>query len=435
MNMSSASLDPSQVPVLTPPAGVIPNFIDADTRAPLVRSIACVALAVMLVFMTLRIYTRLKIIGSFDSDDYLCVAAAAAVIAYTGIILSTITDTLGRHLWNVPMTAITLEYVTGSLLSFIMYSIAAVFVKTTLLVFYLRVFRPSYRANILAWSGIVAIALFHLISIVILLVNCIPVDQQLPGSDPTKWADKKNNRCGQPNLDISAAQAGFSAVTDIYVLAIPISSVLALQLQTKKKLGVLAIFLTGLFSCACSIASAYIRFAWQKSGKGDYTWDNTLPYVFGTIELNVGIICSCLPVTFVVFKGLSMRATVTSFVRYIRSKGKGKRDAPLDPAGARDSSSSLAKDLDDYVLPKIPRATMTGLRTFIGRPNSHVSPYQCQSTTFRPELTIFDELTSSGKDPHYEPQQCYQKISYADHSDPIFMYHSHEDNHKHGRAL
>lgn len=90
------------------------------------------------------------------------------------------------------------------------------------------------------------IALFHLISIVILLVNCIPVDQQLPGSDPTQWADKKNNRCGQPNLDISAAQAGFSAVTDLYVLAIPISSVLALQLQTKKKLGVLAIFLAGL---------------------------------------------------------------------------------------------------------------------------------------------------------------------------------------------
>lgn len=130
-----------------------------------------------------------------------------------------------------------------------------------------------------------------------------------------------------------------------------------------------------------------------------------------------------------------MRATVTSFVRYIRSKGKGKRDAPFDPAEARNSSSSLAKDLDDYVLPKIPRATMTGLRSFIGRPNSHVSPYQCQSTTMRPELTIFDELTSSSKDPHYQPQQCYQKIFYADHSDPIFMYHSYEENNKHGRAL
>lgn len=127
-----------------------------------------------------------------------------------------------------------------------MYSITAVFVKTTLLVFYLRVFRRNYTANILAWAGIVVIVLFYLISIIVLLVNCVPMDQQVPGKDPTKWADKENNRCGQPNLDLSAAQGVFSAVTDLYVLAVPIHSVLALQLQTKKKIGVLAVFLTGL---------------------------------------------------------------------------------------------------------------------------------------------------------------------------------------------
>ncbi|KAI3401887.1 hypothetical protein diail_6446 [Diaporthe ilicicola] len=203
-------------------------------------------MALMLVFLTLRVYTRLKIIGSFDADDYLCIAAAASVVAYSGVIVSTITDTLGRHQWNVPILAITLDFCQGSLVSIILYSIAAVFVKTTLLVFYLRIFRPNNRANTLAWTGIVVIVVFYLITIIILLVNCIPVDQQVPGPDPTKWAAKKNNRCGQPNLDISAAQGIFSAVTDLYVLTIPISSVLALQLQTKRKLGVLAIFLTGL---------------------------------------------------------------------------------------------------------------------------------------------------------------------------------------------
>lgn len=127
-----------------------------------------------------------------------------------------------------------------------MYSIGAVFVKTTLLVFYLRIFRPSYTANVLAWGGIVVIVLFYLISIIVLLVNCIPVDQQVTGIDPTNWADKKNNRCGHPNIDLSAAQGIFSAVSDLYVLAVPINSVLALQLKTKRKLGVLAVFLTGL---------------------------------------------------------------------------------------------------------------------------------------------------------------------------------------------
>lgn len=67
--MDLSSFDPSQVPALTPPAGVIPNFIDAETRAPLVRSVACVTMALMLVFLTLRMYTRFRIIGSFDADD------------------------------------------------------------------------------------------------------------------------------------------------------------------------------------------------------------------------------------------------------------------------------------------------------------------------------------------------------------------------------
>lgn len=434
--MDMSSLNPAQVPALTPPAGEIPNFVDAETRTPLVRSVVCVTMALMLVFLILRIYTRLKTTGSFDADDYLCVSAAAGVIAYTGVILSTVTDTLGRHQWNVPITDITLEYVTGSILSIILYSVAAVFVKTTLLVFYLRIFRRNYTANILAWGGIVVIVLFYLISIIVLLANCIPMDQQVPGKDPTKWAEKRNNRCGQPNLDLSAAQGVFSAITDLYVLAVPIHSVLALQLQTKKKIGVLAVFLTGLLSCACSLAAAYFRFTTQKSGQGDYTWNNTLPYILCTTELNVGIICSCLPVTFVIFKGFNMRVPVISFVRYFRTRSRGKQSSPSNPAEARDSSSHLAKEVDTSSLPRIPRATLTGLRTFIGRANSHRTlARQSKKITVKTELSTFDELASTDGTSQVQPPPYTMVDSYTVRSDPAFMFYSYGQGQEPGRVV
>lgn len=128
-----------------------------------------------------------------------------------------------------------------------MYAVSSMFTKCTLLAFYLRVFQPNRTARIMAWAGIITIVLFYVVSIIYLLVQCVPVDQELPGLDPTKWEERaRNNRCGRRSIDVSAAQGIVGAVTDLYVLAIPISSVLALRLQKKRKIGVLGIFLTGL---------------------------------------------------------------------------------------------------------------------------------------------------------------------------------------------
>jgi hypothetical protein len=128
-----------------------------------------------------------------------------------------------------------------------MYAVSSMFTKCTLLAFYLRMFKPNKTARIMAWAGIILIVIFYVVSLIFLLVQCVPVDQELPGLDPMKWEERaSNNRCGRRSIDVSAAQGIFGAVTDLYVLAIPISSVLALRLQKKRKLGVMGIFLTGL---------------------------------------------------------------------------------------------------------------------------------------------------------------------------------------------
>jgi hypothetical protein len=128
-----------------------------------------------------------------------------------------------------------------------MYAVSSMFTKCTLLTFYLRMFKPKKTAKLMAWAGIIIILIFYIVSLIYLLVQCVPVDQELPGLDPMKWEERaRNNHCGRRSIDVSAAQGIFGAVTDLYILAIPISSVLALHLQTKRKIGVLGIFFTGL---------------------------------------------------------------------------------------------------------------------------------------------------------------------------------------------
>jgi hypothetical protein len=70
--MDSAKFDPAvlaQLPSLQPPPGVQPNFINPESIAHQTRDATYVALPLMLSFLTLRVYTRLRITHSFGADD------------------------------------------------------------------------------------------------------------------------------------------------------------------------------------------------------------------------------------------------------------------------------------------------------------------------------------------------------------------------------
>lgn len=52
-------------------------------------------------------------------------------------------------------------------------------------------------------------------------------------------------RC-QKSILYGEVQGAFNLVSDFYVLVIPMPAVWALQMPTKKKVGIIAIFMTGL---------------------------------------------------------------------------------------------------------------------------------------------------------------------------------------------
>ena len=59
----------SEIPAGKPPAGVKPNLVDPNSLAHAIISVNAVFLALMLIFITLRIYTKSMLLHALWWDD------------------------------------------------------------------------------------------------------------------------------------------------------------------------------------------------------------------------------------------------------------------------------------------------------------------------------------------------------------------------------
>ncbi|KAF2675841.1 hypothetical protein K458DRAFT_437682 [Lentithecium fluviatile CBS 122367] len=211
----------------------------------------------------------------------------------------------------------------SDLVSQTLYSLAALFIKITLLVLYLRMFHPTYRANTMIWVGIVDVSLAYVAFAIAFIIIFTP-----PPVHQEQWGLTRSAAKTTALLKSTAVNGVFVIVSDFYILLIPMHLVMGLHLPLGRKLGVCGIFLTGL----------------------------------RIVELNVGLIYSCLPVLFVFFKRIAKSDSYASLVRYFRKRrSDGRYECQNNHAGQR-------KDSDEIQLSN-PKPTMIGLRSFIRKAN------------------------------------------------------------------
>lgn len=73
----------------------------------------------------------------------------------------------------------------------------------------------------------------------------------------------------------------------------PISQLVGLQMNLQKKLNLLAMFSVGAFATVTSIVR--LKFLVSFDNSTDPTWDHVVPTVWSLIEINIAMICACLP--------------------------------------------------------------------------------------------------------------------------------------------
>lgn len=181
---------------------------------------------------------------------------------------------LGTHIWDIRVISFTkayfqvchsqrrqelglnknsLEHAPQSNLAAInLYAASALFVKLSLFLLYLRLFKPNRITRWLIYGGIVVCGLFYSASIISNCVLCMPHPGQ-PNDLPT-W-ELRAGDCNIPSIRLALVQGVFGTLSDIYLLVVPIRSVFQLHLPTSRKLGVSAIFMTGIMSVFTSPSS------------------------------------------------------------------------------------------------------------------------------------------------------------------------------------
>lgn len=241
MNLTSAlEPDPSLTPLLPPPPGVTSNFVNPVSRAPAVLAANAVVTAVMLLFVLARLFAKFAYARSqLGWDDVCCVMGAISSLAYMGLVTWLFHNGLGLHAWDMPLDVF-FEKIhmlgMGTKVINVLYGVSMICTKFSILFLFFRLFQISRRASIWIYIGIFSTFLTHVIGSIFCITAGTPTD---PDSN-----DRYVNRLNVIQLSVSAA----NVAGDCYVLLLPIIEVSRLQLDQRRKLGVLAVFSTGLLS-------------------------------------------------------------------------------------------------------------------------------------------------------------------------------------------
>ena len=125
-------------------------------------------------------------------------------------------------------------------------------IKFSILLQYLRVFVPSRKANMSLFVAVhsmnMIIFIFYLLHMFFMIFLCRPREKYWNRLITT-------GSCYDFNTAIKAT-GFFNVLSDFIILLLPISSIWRLQISLQKKLGILAVFATGILydlfcQCAC----------------------------------------------------------------------------------------------------------------------------------------------------------------------------------------
>ncbi|CAD6591223.1 MAG: hypothetical protein ASARMPREDX12_005038 [Alectoria sarmentosa] len=157
--------------------------------------------------------------------------------------------------------------------------------KLSILLLFLRIFVPSGKTRTY-WiiQGVILFNfLFYLANLPVEIWPCVPRSKL--------WTPTEPGHCIK-NEEVFVAGGTINVVSDFTILLLPIVEVWRLHMSTQRKIGVSAVFATGLFGCISSIMHLVTSVASARSPDKTYY---LFPVALWTIaEIASGIVCGCL---------------------------------------------------------------------------------------------------------------------------------------------
>lgn len=242
--------------------------------------------ALSLLAYGLRIASRFsQSLNSFGWDDLFITLAVAADIPLIVIAPLSVHAGLGRDTWAVPFQDIThMLYLYGW--DEVIYFFIIPTTKISILCFYLRIFpqRPFRTAVFI----VIGLNVGYFVTFFFTTIfQCRPVHGAW-----TRWDDSFHGHCSAVNAQ-GWVTAALNLALDIATLGLPLRPLAKLSLSLRRKLMVMFMFSLGFFVTIISILrlKSLVALANTQNPTWDYVW-----IAFWTcLEIEVGIICACLP--------------------------------------------------------------------------------------------------------------------------------------------
>ncbi|KAK8000958.1 Satratoxin biosynthesis SC1 cluster protein 4 [Apiospora marii] len=256
----------TQVQFMAAPPEGEPRFAKASIGNE--TNVAMVAInAVAFVLFVLRIYTRLFLTThKLRADDYICSLAVLVCWSFLGVnIAMVVSGGVGKSMWQVTVD----EYILLSKLtvaSGILYNLAAVTAKVSILLFY-HALTPDRYFRFAVTTMMTSFVLFSLIYIFISVFGCHPVSAAW---DPAKMATAVCIDKGKFYLATTLTNVGMDSI----VLLIPLRIVVPLQMPKRHKATLLLLFMAGGLVIAAAVVNVVLTARLWKSA--NYTYDTAV---------------------------------------------------------------------------------------------------------------------------------------------------------------
>ncbi|KAM0258924.1 hypothetical protein ACHAQJ_003580 [Trichoderma viride] len=267
------------------------NATDAACGAP-VRNKSPLFIDVTIVFGVISAFVVILRLGSkafmnlgFGLDDWcILITLFCGVPSSCMNVLGTAGNGEGKDIWTLPFDMITRFGYFFWILE-VLYFAQVMLLKITLLFFYLRIF-PGDARKVL-WATVIFDAMYGTAFIFLALFQCHPISFFWTG-----WDGEHKGTCLNSNA-IGWANASISIALDLWMLAIPLWQIRKLKLHWKKKIGVVMMFFVGTFVTVVSIVR--LQFIVNLGSSTNPTFDQVDVSIWSTVEINIGIICTCMP--------------------------------------------------------------------------------------------------------------------------------------------
>lgn len=278
--------DPSQIPFAPNPSGAPPNFEGGESLTPTVLGTGVTFIIIAGLFVVSRVITGLKKSRKLFADDWLCMIGLIVGIAQWSCLYTSMSKGLGKHSWDVPITALTVEVMQIRLADQLLGSITHFAVKASLVFFFLRLFGTLTWVRVTCYGLLTLTFLAYGSYEVVVLAFCIP----RPGEE---WGNVVLARCAT-TAPATIAVNVCAVVADLALFIMPFPIIAGLTLSRPKKKGLLVVFLVGFLVVVTSVVGLVyrVRVSYYTI---DPIWDGGNVAITAYMEVFGTVIVACTP--------------------------------------------------------------------------------------------------------------------------------------------